>query len=102
MSHFNAFCHSESLDEPFTQRPTEILQNPYANANRGFDAQMRLFDEELIKKYNRSGPRYTCYPTALEFVPIETGAEEAILNNRDERVPLSLYFHIPFCRTLCY
>ncbi len=102
MSHFNAFCHSESLDEPFTQRPTEILQNPYANANRGFDAQMRLFDEELIKKYNRSGPRYTSYPTALEFVPIETGAEEAILNNRDERVPLSLYFHIPFCRTLCY
>ena len=78
------------------------MENPYANANRDYDSQMRLFDEELIKKYNRSGPRYTSYPTALEFVPIADNAEAEILQNRDENTPLSLYFHIPFCRTLCY
>lgn len=89
-------------EQPFTSRPVEILENPYANANRDFHAQMRLFDEELIKKYNRAGPRYTSYPTALEFVPIMDGKESEILQNRDEKVPLSLYFHIPFCRTLCY
>ena len=89
-------------EAPFTTRPVEIVENPYANANRDYDSQMRLFDEELIKKYNRSGPRYTSYPTALEFVPIADNAEAEILQNRDENTPLSLYFHIPFCRTLCY
>lgn len=42
-------------EQPFTSRPVEILENPYANANRDFHAQMRLFDEDLIKKYNRAG-----------------------------------------------
>ncbi|WP_227514326.1 oxygen-independent coproporphyrinogen III oxidase [Psychrobacter urativorans] len=60
------------------------------------------FDEALINKYNRSGPRYTSYPTALEFTPIADGLEAKILQNREARVPLSLYFHIPFCRHLCY
>lgn len=92
MRHFNSLHLVNSVD----------LANPYANDYRGFDAQMRLFDETLIQKYNRSGPRYTSYPTALEFVPIEDGAEQSILQNRDANVPLSLYFHIPFCRTLCY
>ncbi|WP_434354379.1 oxygen-independent coproporphyrinogen III oxidase [Psychrobacter sp. HD31] len=63
---------------------------------------MHLFDEAMIHKYNRSGPRYTSYPTALEFAPIETGGEQKILEGRQQDVPVSLYFHIPFCRHLCY
>ncbi len=60
------------------------------------------FDEALIQKYNRQGPRYTSYPTALEFRPISDGTEESILRQKDPAVPLSLYIHIPFCRHLCY
>lgn len=76
--------------------------NPYACAMTAFDVKGVQFNEAIIKKYNRSGPRYTSYPTALEFVPIAPNAEANILKNRDERTPLSLYFHIPYCRTLCY
>lgn len=60
------------------------------------------FDETLIQKYNRQGPRYTSYPTALEFAPIDAGVEAEILRQKNPSVPLSLYIHIPFCRHLCY
>lgn len=61
-----------------------------------------FWDQELINKYNLSGPRYTSYPTALEFKEGYGEAEfVAVLNKYPER-PLSLYFHIPFCHTLCY
>lgn len=67
-----------------------------------FGATGLNFDNTLIQKYNRSGPRYTSYPTALEFAPINTGLEADILQQRDPRHPLSLYLHIPFCKHLCY
>lgn len=60
------------------------------------------FDETLIQKYNRQGPRYTSYPTALEFAPIDEGVEADILRQKNPNIPLSLYIHIPFCRHLCY
>jgi len=61
-------------------------------------------DLELVKKYNVAGPRYTSYPPATKFTESVTWSEmaERILeNNRTER-DLSLYFHIPFCETLCW
>ncbi len=63
-------------------------------------------DLELLKKYNTPGPRYTSYPTAPHFHdgfgPREF-YEEIVSNNQNgESVDLSLYFHLPFCRTLCY
>ncbi len=65
-----------------------------------------VVDRALLAKYDKAGPRYTSYPTAPHFdesfdadaymAEIErTNAEEA------DR-PLSLYFHLPFCDTLCY
>lgn len=60
------------------------------------------FDESLIQKYSVAAPRYTSYPTALEFRPILDGIEQEILQTRDPDTPLSLYIHIPFCRHLCY
>ena len=87
---------------PTFDRPVEIIENPYASDARHYSPEIHLFDEAMIHKYNRQGPRYTSYPTALEFKPIADGVEAQILQNRDERVPLSLYFHIPFCRHLCY
>lgn len=93
---------SQSADQPFTERPIEIVENPYASHARSYDPHIHLFDETIIQKYNRSGPRYTSYPTALEFKPIEANVEANILKNKDPKVPISLYLHIPFCRHLCY
>ncbi len=62
------------------------------------------FDTELIIRYGGRGPRYTSYPTALQFsedLKADDYRENAIASNTSG-VPLSLYIHIPFCHTLCY
>ncbi|MDM7860497.1 oxygen-independent coproporphyrinogen III oxidase [Alteromonas sp. ASW11-36] len=56
----------------------------------------------MLNKYNTSGPRYTSYPTALEFheeLP-DAPLHHAALTSAGEG--LSLYVHIPFCHSLCY
>ncbi|CAM7462374.1 MAG: oxygen-independent coproporphyrinogen III oxidase [Enterobacteriaceae bacterium] len=60
------------------------------------------WDLALIQKYNYSGPRYTSYPTALEFSADygEENFRSAVA--RYPGRPLSLYVHIPFCHKLCY
>jgi oxygen-independent coproporphyrinogen-3 oxidase len=67
-------------------------------------AQDVRFDAELIRRYDTAGPRYTSYPTALQFAegfaPARY-AEIARASNASGR-PLSLYFHIPFCDTVCF
>ena len=62
------------------------------------------FDPELIRRYDGRGPRYTSYPTALQFDEQYTAAdyEQAALSSNTSGIPLSLYVHIPFCHTLCY
>lgn len=61
-----------------------------------------VWDLSLIQKYNYSGPRYTSYPTALEFSEDynESAFQQAV--KRYPQRPLSLYVHIPFCHKLCY
>ncbi len=61
-------------------------------------------DAELLHKYNRPAPRYTSYPTALEFRTIDDQASsEALLSDsEDASGPLSLYAHLPFCNSLCW
>jgi oxygen-independent coproporphyrinogen III oxidase len=62
------------------------------------------FDQALVERYGGRGPRYTSYPTALQFDEHFTEAdytEHARRSCLSER-PLSLYVHIPFCNTLCY
>ncbi len=61
-------------------------------------------DLDLIRKYDVPGPRYTSYPTAPHFRD-DLGreqVEEAIRDNNKELRPISLYFHVPFCQTLCW
>jgi oxygen-independent coproporphyrinogen-3 oxidase len=60
-------------------------------------------DLALVEKYNQPGPRYTSYPPATKFTDITWDAlrERIEANNRTDR-GLSLYFHIPFCETLCW
>jgi len=63
-----------------------------------------IWDDALIKRYDLSGPRYTSYPTAVEFdqnYPVEQMVQAAARSKASNR-PLSLYTHLPFCAHLCY
>jgi len=62
------------------------------------------FDLDLICRYDQSGPRYTSYPTAVEFHDGfgATQYREACARSNESGRPLSLYFHIPFCDTICF
>ncbi len=64
------------------------------------------FDADLIRRYDKAGPRYTSYPTAVQF---HDGFGEQqyrewarYSNDHPPDQPLSLYFHLPFCATVCY
>ncbi|GHA61456.1 oxygen-independent coproporphyrinogen III oxidase [Photobacterium aphoticum] len=61
-----------------------------------------IWDQAIIEKYNYSGPRYTSYPTALEFHEAFTAAEFDMACAQYPDRKLSLYVHIPFCHKLCY
>ena len=65
-------------------------------------SQQIEWDQRLIEKYNNAGPRYTSYPTALEFSEnfAETDFQQAAVRYPERA--LSLYVHIPFCHRLCY
>lgn len=58
----------------------------------------------LLQRYAVRGPRYTSYPTALNFSDSfsEADYQRQLLDARASTSPLSLYVHIPFCRSLCY
>jgi len=76
--------------------PSPTTGNPPAAAE---------FDLELVRKYNVPGPRYTSYPTAPQFTEAAPGGAlvEAVgRDNQESGHPLSLYFHLPFCETLCW
>lgn len=65
-----------------------------------------LFDRELINQYARTGPRYTSYPTVVQFHD-GFNWEHYVRNAREtneDLIPasLSLYFHLPFCSRVCY
>ena len=58
---------------------------------------------DLLNKYNTNAPRYTSYPTILDWkTPLST---EQWMNNISDEVskghPIALYVHIPFCKSLC-
>ncbi|WMW82277.1 oxygen-independent coproporphyrinogen III oxidase [Undibacterium cyanobacteriorum] len=62
--------------------------------------------EDLIRRFDSLGPRYTSYPTADRF-HAEFNADSYIRyleqrNRSEKRPPLSLYIHVPFCASLCY
>jgi oxygen-independent coproporphyrinogen-3 oxidase len=61
-------------------------------------------DLELVRKYDVAGPRYTSYPPATQFtsdISHEVLVEKIRANNQAPR-DLSLYFHLPFCQSLCW
>ena len=76
--------------------------------------QKLVFDLDLIRRYDKSGPRYTSYPTAVKFdESFDEARYRAVAQATNEGsraqvaqggrpTPLSLYFHIPFCDTVCF
>jgi len=62
-----------------------------------------MIDFTKFEKYSKPGPRYTSYPTAPEFHTNFTEIDliEKFKSQSDDR-PLSLYIHVPFCRSACY
>jgi oxygen-independent coproporphyrinogen-3 oxidase len=62
------------------------------------------WDSDLIRRYDLTGPRYTSYPTAVQF-HTQVGAFDllhALRESRKAMRPLSLYVHVPFCANICY
>jgi oxygen-independent coproporphyrinogen-3 oxidase len=62
------------------------------------------WDADLIRRYDLAGPRYTSYPTAVQFHD-DIGPFDllhALRDSRKARRPLSLYLHVPFCAHICY
>jgi oxygen-independent coproporphyrinogen-3 oxidase len=59
-----------------------------------------------MRRYDVAGPRYTSYPTAPEwkhdFGPADLGERLEVAGAADRSAPLSLYVHLPFCRSLCW
>ncbi len=64
------------------------------------------FDKDLIRRYDTFGPRYTSYPTAVQFATEFTLEDylNGVTHSNEDPIPspLSLYLHIPFCDTICY
>ncbi len=86
---------------PFSTKedPTLVSQAP-------IDVSEELL-RELIEKYSGNTPRYTSYPTAVEFhsgIRREEWHEMLVseVGRQDEKFCPALYVHLPFCRTLCY
>ncbi|MEE4245746.1 MAG: oxygen-independent coproporphyrinogen III oxidase [Kangiellaceae bacterium] len=68
----------------------------------GADTRIQ-WDDQLIERYNVSGPRYTSYPTALEFTEQVTSTDYIeSLQSIERDKPISVYVHIPFCWHVCY
>jgi oxygen-independent coproporphyrinogen III oxidase len=97
-------------------RSTPILAPPSTDAGRSDTSPVAAFpadttsiqtlhvDVDLVRKYNVPGPRYTSYPPATHFtenLTVDQIVEGIRANNRAPR-DLSLYFHLPFCYSLCW
>jgi oxygen-independent coproporphyrinogen-3 oxidase len=68
------------------------------------DSASRQEQHRLAQAYGRPGPRYTSYPTAVDFSPrYDATHYAAALRHADERCddPWSIYLHIPFCQQRC-
>ncbi|HVY22722.1 MAG TPA: oxygen-independent coproporphyrinogen III oxidase [Steroidobacteraceae bacterium] len=63
-----------------------------------------LIDADLIRRYDINGPRYTSYPTAVEFHNGfgVTQYQSAAASSNEQGTPLSIYVHVPFCASPCF
>lgn len=67
----------------------------------GIHGEQAEISPAIIEKYNQPGPRYTSYPTAPEWDDRFGQTEFITALEAPTTAPLSLYFHLPFCQSLC-
>ncbi len=84
-----------------------LLDNPVHQYGERQNAMPGIeISEQLIRRFDKLGPRYTSYPTADRFGPaFDASSYRAHLDARQQdagRPPLSVYVHVPFCASLCY
>ncbi len=86
-----------------------LIQVKVFSAIAHYDLQMNNtlpFDADLLRRYDRPGPRYTSYPTAPQFSDAFNADDlrEVIRNSNEDPIPraLSLYVHVPFCASPCF
>jgi oxygen-independent coproporphyrinogen III oxidase len=63
---------------------------------------LQVFATDILKRFDLNGPRYTSYPTADRF---NISVDDSVYANAlatMRRSPVSIYVHVPFCRSLCY
>lgn len=84
--------------------PPETEAAPGRTATNEVAPSNGAWPEALIARYDQAGPRYTSYPTALQFSPAfgEADYRAQATAQKNSIAPLSLYLHIPFCRDICY
>jgi oxygen-independent coproporphyrinogen-3 oxidase len=100
---------SFGADAPLTQVNTPAGRAATLAAKRGtarVEASELVVDPEVLRRFDRPGPRYTSYPTADRFVEAfdATAYQRALEARRTSGRArgLSLYVHLPFCSTICY
>ncbi|MGY0638315.1 MAG: oxygen-independent coproporphyrinogen III oxidase [Paraglaciecola chathamensis] len=76
------------------------MRTSVINTSTPFD--LPTLDFTLLHKYPSRGPRYTSYPTALNFSPRFAAQDLRRAIEMSKNKTLSLYVHIPFCHRLCY
>ncbi len=63
-------------------------------------------NKQLVSKYSKPVPRYTSYPTAPQFIPVSAPdrqrINEYIFHRNNEARDISIYLHLPFCKSLCW
>lgn len=92
-----------SGSRPVCDASRGTLLAPQAPTARWIPAHGPIMNVSLLARYDRPGPRYTSYPTALEFHTGFGPAEYAErLQSPDVREPLSVYVHLPFCAERCW
>ena len=93
----------------FTTSRPHLISVKAAPTHAAYAASMpasSAFDPELLRRYDRPGPRYTSYPTAPQFASGfgEAQLREAAVTSNGDPIPrrLSLYVHVPFCLSPCF
>ena len=69
------------------------------------DAHIQGVPFSLLRAYDEPVPRYTSYPTALQFHDLEPQAVLRALEDNEAQAaqrPVSLYVHVPFCQSMCW
>ncbi len=95
-----------SIATEFAGRLTRIKAAGFRNRHADGMSAIPPFDAQLLRRYDRPGPRYTSYPTAAQFTEDfgEADFRAAAKTSNSELIPsrLSLYAHIPFCFSPCF